>query len=129
MNNVSTLGLRAWGFNIICTAMGKYTLVSATATRKPHIGLMVQAWYKQDPENVLEVPYRLTVFNSWPPTTLEAEAIEYPLNGTYKYPNGKRVNTLHLFCPKTKEGLFYKGYSPAEQIAERMKNLTVVGKS
>ena len=58
----------------------KYTLISANATRNPHNGLMVTAYYKQDPSNPVEVPQRLVVFNRWPNVEIEADTVEYKLN-------------------------------------------------
>ena len=106
--------------------MAKFTLVSAHANRNPHQGLVVKAYYKQDPSNPFEIPYSIVVFNKWPPIEQEAEIVEHKLNGIYEYPNGKRTNCLHLFCPKTKEGLFYMGLSPEEQIMQRLHVLSKV---
>lgn len=72
--------------------MAKFKLVGAHAKRVPHTGLVVTCCYKQDPENPLEKPTPLTVFNCWPPVELEAELVEVPLDGIYEYPNGKRVD-------------------------------------
>lgn len=104
----------------------KYTLISANATRNPHNGLMVTAYYKQDPSNPLEVPQRLVVFNRWPNVEIEADVVEYKLNGVYKYPNGKRTSSVVAFSPKTKDGNYLMGYSPEEIIAKRLNVLVKV---
>lgn len=106
--------------------MAKFTLVAAHANRNPHQGLVVKAYYKQDPSNSFEIPYSVVVFNKWPPIEQEAEVVEHKLNGVYEYPNGKRTNCLRLFCPKTQKGEFYMGMSPTEQIAQRLHVLTKV---
>lgn len=106
--------------------MAKFTLVAAHANRYPHKGLEVKAYYKQDPSNPFEIPHSIVVFNKWPPIEQEAEVVEHKLDGVYEYPNGKRTNCLHLFCPKTQEGNFYMGLSPAEQIIARLNVLTKV---
>lgn len=106
--------------------MAKFTLVSATTTRDPHRGLMTIAYYKQDPSNPLEKPQSTVIFNRWPTVTIEAEVIEYPLNGVYENKNHKRLDSLVLFCPKTTEGLFCAGRSPAEQIGKLLTKLTKV---
>lgn len=106
--------------------MAKFTLVAAHATRKPHQGLMVKAYYKQNPENPLEIPYSVVVFNKWPSVEVEAEVVEHKLNGVYEYPNGKRTNTILAFCPKTQDGKYYDGYSPQQIIAKRLEVLTKV---
>ena len=106
--------------------MAKFTLVAAHANRNPHQGLVVKAYYKQDPSNYLEIPYSITVFNQWPTVEVEADTVEHKLNGVYEYPNGRRTRCLHLFCPKTKEGLYYRGYSPAEQIGNLLNKLIKV---
>lgn len=104
----------------------KYTLVKANATRNPHQGLMVKAWYKQEPDNPLEIPQPLVFFNKWPPVEMEAKVTEYKLNGVYEYPSGKRTDTVFAFSPKTKEGTYFSGYSPEELIAKKLNVLTKV---
>ena len=101
----------------------KYTLISANATRKQHKGLMVTAYYKQDPSNPLEVPQRLTVFNKWPSVEIEADLIVHKLNGIYEYPNGKRTDTVIAFSPKTKDGLYLMGYNPETIVAKKLSVL------
>lgn len=110
----------------IQTSTAKFTLVSAQTTRSLHQGLVVNAFYRQDPENSLELTYKITLFNRWPPIKLNADLVDYPLNGIYEYPNGRRIDCLHLFCPKTQDGLFLEGFSPAEQVARKLQVLSKV---
>lgn len=106
--------------------MSKFYLVGGYAKRNPHTGLVCTGYYKQDPENLLEKPRRITLFNRWPPVEMEAEVVDVKLNGVYEYPNGIRTNSINMMCPKTKEGLYYKGWSPQELIAQRMHLLKKV---
>lgn len=104
----------------------KYELISATATRNQIRGLMVTAYYKQNPSDSNEIPQRLVVFNRWPPVEVEADVKIHKLNGTYEYPNGKRTTDVVAFSPKTKAGLYMSGYSPDEIIAKKLSALTKV---
>lgn len=99
--------------------MAKFYLVCADAKRIPHTGLMVRAYYKQKPEDRYEKPRQLVVFNKWPSVELEADVIDVPLKGVYEYPNGARISTTTVFCPKTKDGTYMMGYSPKEIVARR----------
>ena len=94
--------------------------------RNPHTGLVSVAYYKQDPKNVLEKPRKVVFFNSWPPLEMEADVVDVPLNGVYEYSNGVRVDRVNVICPKTKEGLYYRGWSPQELVAQRMHLLKKV---
>lgn len=100
----------------------KYNLISAYAKRDAHKGLMVTAYYQQE-NKPLEKPFRVTVFNHWPPVELEADVNEYKLDGVYEYPNGKRTTSIIAFSPKTKEGLYLRGFSPAEVFVKHMNVL------
>ena len=51
----------------------EYTLTSANAVRKPHVGLVVNAYYKRDPLDHNEIPLKITVFNRWPKVTMMFE--------------------------------------------------------
>lgn len=104
----------------------EYTLVNARAVRNPHQGLMIKAYYKINPLDPDEISHSLTFFNRWPPIKIEADVTEYKLNGVYVYPNGKRVNKIYTFSPKTKEGVYFMGYSPQELIANKLDALTKV---
>lgn len=101
----------------------KYTLISATATRNPIRGLMVTAYYKQNPSDSNEIPQRLVVFNKWPSVEIEADLIIHKLNGVYEYPNGKRTDTVVAFSPKTKSGSYLMGYNPEVIVAEKLSVL------
>lgn len=103
--------------------MAKFTLACADAKRVPHAGLMVKAYYKQHPENPYEKSQQLVVFNKWPPVELEADIVDMPLDGTYEYPNGLRVDNTITFCPKAKDGTYLSGYSPEQIVAHRLTNL------
>lgn len=105
----------------------KYTLVAAHANRDPHRGLMVKAYYKQDPSNPFEVPQSMVVFNRWPPVEMEAEVTEYKLDGIYEYPNGKRTREIRTFSPKNQDDTYVKGMSPQELISKRLCVLVKVG--
>ena len=106
--------------------MAKFTLESAITTRHPHYGLMTKAYYKRNPSDPYEASYCINVFNRCPTVIVEAEVIEYPLGGIFEYEDGKRVDRLVLFCPKTQDGLFCMGFSPAEQAARVLKKLKKV---
>lgn len=101
--------------------MAKFYLVCADAKRIPHTGLRVVAQYRQQPENPLEKPQRLTVFNRWPPVEMEADVVTIDLDGVYEYPDGTRIKEYPVFAPKTRDGLYLRGYNP-EEIACRIKN-------
>lgn len=85
--------------------MATFKLVGAHVKRVPHIGLVSTGYYKQDPENLLERPVSITVFNRWPTVELDGELVEVPLNGVYEYP---------------------RGFSPAEQVAKKQNCLKKV---
>lgn len=104
----------------------KYTLISAKATRNPIRGLMVTAYYKQNPSDPNEIPQRLVVFNKWPSVEIEADLVMHKLDGVYEYPNGKRTDTVIAFSPKTKGGLYLKGYNPEAITAEKLSVLKKV---
>ena len=106
--------------------MAKYYIVGGSVKRPSHIGLIVTAYYKQDPENKFEKPERITMFNRWPPAEMEADVIDVPLNGVYEYPNGFKTDHVHSLCPKTKEGAYYQGWSPQEILANVLHVLTKV---
>lgn len=106
--------------------MAKFTLIKANAVRNPHQGLVVKAYYKQEPDNPLEIPHTVVVFNCWPRVEIEADIIEYKLNGVYEYPSGKRTDVIRGIAPKTKEGTYFSGYNPEELIAKKLNVLTKV---
>ena len=106
--------------------MSKFYLVGGCVKRNPHTGLVCTGYYKQDPKNPLEKPRKITLFNRWPPVEMEAEVVDVPLNGVYEYPNVVRINSINVMCPRTKEGTYYKGWSPQELIAQRMHLLKKV---
>lgn len=106
--------------------MSKFYIVGGSIKRSPHTGLVVTAYYKQDPNNPYEKPQTLTMFNRWPTVEIDAKVVDVPLNGIYEYPNKKRVTQIQALAVKTKEGLWYKGYSPAELVAKRMNLLKKV---
>ena len=105
----------------------KYTLVAAHVSREPHRGLMVKAYYKPDLSNLLGVMYSIVVFNQWPPIEVEADVTVYKLDGIYEYPNGKRINEIHVFSIKNKDGTYKMGFSPQELIAKKLTVLVKVG--
>lgn len=106
--------------------MAKFTLVSAVTTRNPHQGLITKAYYKIDPSDPLEEPHCIVVFNRWPTVTINAELVEYPLGGVYENKNGRRMDRAVLLCPKTPDGLFCMGYSPAEQASVILRKLVKI---
>lgn len=105
----------------------KYTLVSAHASRDPHRGLMVKAYYKQDLSNPFEEPHSIVVFNRWPPIEMEAEVTEYKLDGIYEYPNGRRTREIRTFSPKNKDNTYVEGMSPQELKSRISRILVKVG--
>lgn len=106
--------------------MAKFTLVCADARRIPHTGLKVTAYYKQQLDNPFEKPFKLIVYNKWPPVELEADVVEVPMGGIYEYPNGVRISTIIAFCPKTKDGTYWAGYSPQQIMRSRRDSLKCV---
>lgn len=107
--------------------MATFYIVGGSVKRTPHTGLVVTAYYKQDPENPLEQPQRLVVFNRWPPVKMEAEVIAVPLNGIYVTTSGHRIDTINPICPTTVDEngrkVFWRGYSPAERVAQALRIL------
>jgi hypothetical protein len=107
----------------------KYQLIEAHATRKPHRGLIVTAYYlpkTEDKTVLLTKPHKIVMFNRWPPVEVEADYVEVKLNGVYAYPNGTRTSTIRAFCPKTEEGSYLRGYSPEEAIHHQQNVLRKV---
>lgn len=104
--------------------MAKYYLVGSSVKRTPHTGLIVTAYYKQNPENPLEQPQRLVVFNRWPPVEMEAEVVTIPLNGIYETTSGHKIDHITPLCPTTinEEGkrVFWKGYNPEERLVQAL---------
>lgn len=64
--------------------MAKFTLVHSRTTRNPHNGLICVACYKENPNDSKEVPHRAVFFNRHAPVEIEADLIEYELDGVYK---------------------------------------------
>lgn len=106
--------------------MAKFYLVGGCTKRNPHTGLVNICYYKQDPENLLEKPRKVVMFNRWPPVEMEADVVDVPLNGVYEYPSGIRTSNINVICPKTKEGTYYRGWSPQELVAQSMHLLKKV---
>ena len=106
--------------------MSKFYLVGGYAKRNPHTGLVCTGYYKQDPENLLEKPRKVVFFNRWPPVEMEADVVDVPLNGVYEYPSGVRVDHINATAIKTKDGKYYRGWSPQELVAQRMHLLKKV---
>lgn len=106
--------------------MAKFYIVGGSIKRTPHTGLVVTGYYKQNPQDIYEKPRKVTMFNSWPPVEMEADVVDVPLNGVYEYPSGVRIDRVNVICPKTKEGLYYRGWSPQELVAQRMHLLKKV---
>lgn len=118
----------------------KYTLVSLEFKRKGIVG-----YYKADPNNPQEKPFRmvgcperecLRLLLEGNPSllrqvsmiqqTIDAEVVEYKLDGVYEYPNGRQTDTITTFCPKAENGLYVRGHSPQEQIARKLNVLKKV---
>lgn len=114
----------------------KYNLISAYAKRTAHTGLMVTAYYQQEGE-ALAKPFKLTVFNGWPRVEIDADVITHhfttPMAWIDKDGKFERTSKGYLkltqcvvvFCPKTKEGKYLRGYSPEEQITKLINNKLV----
>ena len=108
----------------------KYQLVEAHATRKPHQGLVVTAYYlpkTEDKTALLTKPHKIVMFNRWPPVEVEANYVEVKLNGVYAYPNGTRTRTIRAFCPTDTDGNYLIGYSPEDVIHYQQSILRKVG--
>lgn len=119
-------------------------------------------WFKLDPNNKFEVPEKIVTFSRdimlwlrvggfelWNKKQ-EAEVVLYPLGRKMKYPNGKVVDTLRLFClkkavreaiivdgkpvldnngkPKTKfvKWVWQNGYSPEQLAMNHLRILTPI---
>lgn len=117
----------------------KYKLVESKETNIPHYGLKTVATYCMDcPDANLMAclfPQRVIFWHRHAPVELEADLISVKLDVPHvwigKDGNMMRTSTGHLmltqnevlFCPKTKEGLYFMGYSPQEQKAQLMTRL------
>lgn len=113
----------------------KYKLISATEVHIPHHGLKVTAVYKTVTENALVHTHGVTLWHRHAPVELEADLVEVKLDVPHVWMDDDgcimRTATGHpmltqnetLFCPKTKEGLYFMGYSPQEQKARLMTHL------
>lgn len=111
----------------------KYKLVESKETNIPHHGLKVVATYCLDCPDIN--PERVTFWHKHAPVELEADLVPVKLDVPHvwmdKNGNPMRTSTGHLmitqnevlFCPKTKEGLYFMGYSPQEQKAKLMTRL------
>lgn len=119
-----------------------HTLVSAevkTSTRGSQYAILL---YKLDPDNKLEHPKSIVVFdknqinyilNGNITPTLDIVEVDYSLNGTYQMSNGVVTNHVNVCAIQTAQyentdsgvkyigKTFAHGYSPQE-IGERMKH-------
>lgn len=113
----------------------KYKLISAKEVYVPHYGLKTTAVYKLETENVLVFPQRVTFWHRHAPVELEADLIQVKLDVPHVWIGNDgcmmRTATGHLmltqneilFCPKTKDGTYFMGYSPQEQKARLLTRL------
>lgn len=51
----------------------EYTLTRANAIRKPHVGLVVNAYYKREPLDQNESEVHITFFHRWPKVKIRLE--------------------------------------------------------
>lgn len=113
----------------------KYKLISANEVYIPHHGLKTTAVYKAEVENVSVFTQHVTVWHRHAPVELEADLVQVKLDVPHVWmgndgcimltATGHPMITQNetLFCPKTKEGLYIRGYSPQEQKARLMTRL------
>ena len=115
--------------------MAKYRLISAVETYIPHSGLHVDATYEMVVDEFTCHPKKMTFWNRHAPVELEVDLV----NVTFEVPHvwvdkdGQIMKTSegrpmitrneYLFCPKTKDGLYLRGFSPQEQKARLLKQL------
>ena len=113
----------------------KYKLVESKEVNIPHYGLKTTAIYEMEGSPRGLFPQHVTFWHRHAPVELEADLITIKLDVPHvwigKDGNMMRTSTGHLmltqsevlFCPKTKEGLYFMGYSPQEQKARLMTRL------
>lgn len=117
----------------------KYRLIESRETNIPHRGLKAVAMYLPDcPDTTTPgclSPQRVVFWHKHAPVELDADFITVKLDVPHvwigKDGNMMRTSTGHLmltqeevlFCPKTKEGLYFMGCSPQEQKARLMHRL------
>ena len=113
----------------------KYKLLESKEVNIPHYGLKTTAIYAMEGSPLGLFPQRVTFWHRHAPVELEADLVTVKLDVPHvwidKDGNMMRTATGHLmltqneilFCPKTKEGLYFMGYSPQEQKAQLMTRL------
>ena len=101
----------------------KFNLLHAEENYVPHCGLKTVATYAGESG----YPYKIVFWHSHAPVTIEAEVhtlkFDVPHMWVDKFGNPSRTedgrpkitNQLCILCPKTKDGLYMKGFSPEEQ--------------
>lgn len=107
-------------------------LVSSKEYNIPHLGLVSNAIYTTDEipfsENI-QVKYKVTFWNRHAPVEMQAEIITATISDTPmivldcngnlerdKDGNVLVTRSITVMCPKTKEGVYCRGYSPEETI-------------
>lgn len=114
----------------------RYKLLSAEEKYIPHYGLRVDAVYQMESEvGILCFPQKVRFWHRHAPVELEADLIEVKLDVPHVWVEKdglfKRTASGHLmitqnevvFCPKTKDGTYFMGYSPQEQKAQLLTRL------
>lgn len=114
----------------------KYKLLHAEEKYIPHYGLMVDAVYQMNPtESILCFPQKIRFWNRHAPVELEADLVEVKFDIPHMWVGKdgliKRTASGHpmitqsevLFCPKTKDGTYFMGYSPEVQKAHLLTRL------
>ena len=115
--------------------MATYTLVKVRKVEGASY-IAYRGFYKRNPNDKKELPQTIVRFgeNALEELnqckTIEAEVVTVPLNGTYEYPNGLRIQETQTFCPITTDEngnkIFAKGYDPREIAAKRMSYMKYV---
>lgn len=98
-------------------------------------------WFKLDPNNQFEIPEKIVTFDRdimlwlriggfelWSKKQ-HAEVVFYPLGRKMRYPNGRIVDTLRLFCLKVLDDgkcRWMTGYSPEQLAMNHLHILTPI---
>ena len=111
----------------------KYKLVKSEEVNIPHYGLKVTAIYEMDDPEIHIVgklfPQKIVFWHRNAPVELEADLVDCKFDVPHVWVGREGIikRTIAgypmitqnevLFCPKTKDGTYFAGYSPEEQKA------------
>lgn len=114
----------------------KYKLLKAEEKYIPRYGLRVDALYQMNPEpGILCFPQKVRFWHRHAPVELEADLVSVKFDVPHMWVGKdgliRRTDSGHpmitqnevVFCPKTKDGTYFLGYSPQEQKAQLLTRL------